>query len=125
MVTVQLHVYDLSKTENENINGVVRGLNSFTREISFGGIFHGGIEVYGQEWSFGYCQSGTGVYRVAPTTNSMYQFRETIQLGTTTLSASQVALPSDDSNFETLFERELPSGARGRGPIHLARHARR
>lgn len=29
--------------------------------FSLGGIFHGAVEVFGEEWSFGYCPTGTGV----------------------------------------------------------------
>ena len=43
------------------------------------------------EWSFGYCERGTGVYSCNPRDNPMYSFRETVTLGATTLSDSEVS----------------------------------
>lgn len=93
MVDVTLHIYDVTNTANDNLNGAVQMINSVTRELSWGGIFHGAIEVYGQEWSFGYVATGTGVYCVPPTTNTMYQYRESVSLGKSTLTHSEVRMP--------------------------------
>lgn len=49
----------------------------------------GAIEVYGYEWSFGYCPSGSGVYKMKPRENKMYTFRESLPLGETPLSRTQ------------------------------------
>ena len=49
----------------------------------------GAIEVYGYEWSFGYCPSGSGVYKMKPMGNKMYTFRESLPLGETPLSQTQ------------------------------------
>lgn len=45
-------------------------------------MFHGGIVVDGLEWSYGYCESGSGVYACKPKLNPMYVFRESVDLGT-------------------------------------------
>ena len=68
------------------------------------------------EWSFGYCERGTGVYSCNPRDNPMYSFRETVTLGATTLSESEVsaAVQAVMSNQETLpFARgTLGSGSK-------------
>jgi deubiquitinase DESI2 len=45
--------------------------------------------VYGYEWAFGFCENGTGVYRMKPMNNKMYTFRESLPLGHTALSETQ------------------------------------
>jgi deubiquitinase DESI2 len=45
--------------------------------------------VYGYEWAFGYCPNGSGVYRMKPMRNTMYMYRESLQLGHTALSETQ------------------------------------
>jgi hypothetical protein len=45
------------------------------------------LQVYGdEEWSFGYCENGTGVFSCPPCKNPMYTYRESIVLGKTTCS---------------------------------------
>jgi deubiquitinase DESI2 len=55
-------------------------------------VFHGGIEIYGKEWSFGLTEAAgvTGVYPVSPTQNPMYEYREAVVLGTTALTPAEV-----------------------------------
>lgn len=88
---VTLHVYDVTNTSSENTNtGIIR-LNTFTRAYcGVGGVFHGGIEVQGAEWSYGFCENGSGVYCCVPKQNPMYTYRESVPLGSTSLSPSQV-----------------------------------
>jgi hypothetical protein len=63
MSIVQLHVYDVTNTTSEVTNNVVKRFNKVTRDMmGIGGVFHGGLEVDGCEWSFGFCEDGTGVY---------------------------------------------------------------
>ena len=45
-------------------------------QIGIGGVFHGGVEVHGEEWSYGFCDRGSGVYCCRPKANSMYTLRE-------------------------------------------------
>lgn len=85
-----LHIYDVVSTENESTNLTVLRINAIGRFTTLGGVFHGGIEVNQKEWSFGCCQRGTGVYCCKPRENPMYSFRETVTLGATTLSESEV-----------------------------------
>merc|ERR1719159_1930132 len=55
------------------------------------GIFHAGVEVLGQEWSYGHAVSGrTGVYTCPPTCNLQHSHRESIDMGKTALSRKQV-----------------------------------
>lgn len=92
MALVALSVYDIKHPENEHVTTAVASLNALTRDgLRLGGIFHGGVEVYGEEWSFGYCERGTGVYRCAPRANPVYAYRESVPLGVTALSPARVA----------------------------------
>eukprot|EP00201_Polytomella_parva_P005526 CAMPEP_0175075394 /NCGR_PEP_ID=MMETSP0052_2-20121109/21972_1 /TAXON_ID=51329 ORGANISM="Polytomella parva, Strain SAG 63-3" /NCGR_SAMPLE_ID=MMETSP0052_2 /ASSEMBLY_ACC=CAM_ASM_000194 /LENGTH=612 /DNA_ID=CAMNT_0016344067 /DNA_START=306 /DNA_END=2144 /DNA_ORIENTATION=- len=66
-----------------------------TRDMGIGGVFHGAIELFGHqirgvEWSYGYCSSGSGVYECAARMNSMYTFRETVDLGFSHLSYKEL-----------------------------------
>jgi hypothetical protein len=91
MALVTLSVYDIKHAESAHITSAVTSLNTFTRDaLNVGGIFHGGVEIFGDEWSFGYCPSGTGVYRCAPRKNPMYAYRESVPLGVTSLSPARV-----------------------------------
>ncbi|KAI4988288.1 hypothetical protein ZWY2020_029918 [Hordeum vulgare] len=48
-------------------------------------------DVYGdEEWSFGYCENGNGVFSCPPGKNPMYTFRESIVLGKTSCSLLMV-----------------------------------
>jgi len=92
MALVTLSVYDIKHAENAHISSAVTSLNTLTRDaLCVGGIFHGGVEIFGDEWSFGYCPEGTGVYRCAPRKNPMYAYRESVPLGVTSLSPARVA----------------------------------
>lgn len=92
MTEVFLHVYDVANSESVKTNNAIVQLNKIFKDgIGLGGIFHSAIEVYGkQEWSFGYCESGTGVFSCRRTENPMYIYRESLSLGHTTLSPSKV-----------------------------------
>eukprot|EP00898_Chlorokybus_atmophyticus_P000528 jgi/Chlat1/1476/Chrsp12S02019 len=88
---VLLHVYDVTNSASGNTNAAIVHLNRLMRDgVGLGGVFHGGIEVYGEEWSFGYCERGTGVFCTVPTKNPMYSFRETVPLGMTALTQAKV-----------------------------------
>lgn len=91
MAEVTLHVYDVTNSGNVRANNAIMNLNKVMRGgIGLGGIFHGAVEVYGKEWSFGYCENGTGVFCCPPKANPMYTFRESVPLGYTSLSPSKV-----------------------------------
>jgi len=76
-------VYDLGQTF------VTRWHNKVTKSY---GAFHTGVEVYGQEWSFGmtFEDWSTGVTWNAPKENPDHTFRETLCMGYTTYSEKQV-----------------------------------
>eukprot|EP00250_Pteridium_aquilinum_P002000 c12212_g1_i1 orf=546-1472(+) len=92
MTEVFLHVYDVANSESVKTNNAILQLNKIFKDgIGLGGIFHSAIEVYGkQEWSFGFCESGTGVFNCRRTENPMYIYRESLSLGHTPLSPSSV-----------------------------------
>lgn len=58
---VHLNIYDIAKVSESAYGHALVRVNSITRGVGLGGVFHGGIEVYGVEWSYGYCEEGTGV----------------------------------------------------------------
>lgn len=91
---VLLHVYDVTNSTSQTVNSAVSGVNSLARAIGgglLGGIYHGGVEVFGREWSFGFVEGGgSGVYPCDPKKNPMYTYRETIDLGTTSMAPAEV-----------------------------------
>ena len=85
-----LHVYDVTNM-TEQMNGYVRSVNKFAfDQLGYGGVFHGAVEIYGREWSFGYCPRGSGVYAVAPKGNPDCTYRQSIELGATALDEAGV-----------------------------------
>uniref|UniRef100_A0A0E0A3Y4 PPPDE domain-containing protein n=1 Tax=Oryza glumipatula TaxID=40148 RepID=A0A0E0A3Y4_9ORYZ len=90
---VVAHVYDVASSGSSEGGGggggtAILHVNRFFKDaIGLGGIFHTAIQVYGdEEWSFGYCENGTGVFSCPPCKNPMYTYRESIVLGKTTCS---------------------------------------
>lgn len=80
---VLVRVYHLNKTV------VTRALN---RNFKSYGAFHTGVEVYGREWSFGmtFDDWSTGITWNPPGENPDHTFCETLSMGYTTLSPTQV-----------------------------------
>jgi len=88
--TVFLHVYDLHQANNY---GYIFGL----------GAFHTGVEVNGREYAFGgHEYSFTGVFDIAPKTAYGAIFRETVVLGQTSLSRSEIQKVLDDLSLDFL-----------------------
>ncbi|CAM0912478.1 unnamed protein product [Alopecurus aequalis] len=90
---VVAHVYDVACSGAEGGGGAtVLHINRIFKDaIGLGGIFHTAIQVYGdEEWSFGYCEHGSGVFSCPPCKNPMYTFRESIVLGKTSCSMLKV-----------------------------------
>lgn len=77
--SVVLHVYDLGGAAWSSANHLLKSLGT--------GAFHTAIEVHGVEWSFGGLQ---GVRSGTPGADPRYIHRESIEMGTTALSPSQV-----------------------------------
>jgi len=85
---VLLNVYDVSDTE------VIQRINRFTtanNAVLVGGVFHGGVEVYGREWSYGCTEDRrTGVGAVPPRCHPQHTYRSTVHIGNTNLSREEV-----------------------------------
>lgn len=85
---ISVNVYDVSQ------DPTVQRLNELLAHryipFKFGGIFHVGVEMFGQEWSFGFVACGTGVHKSPPRNHPHHHFRETIRLGPTGLSHEEV-----------------------------------
>lgn len=89
--TVMLHIYDLSG------NRVVEHANKLFRSLGTG-AFHAAVEVYGKEWSFGFCRSGTGVFSCPPKGCELHHYSESLHMGVTNVSRD---------SFEGLMEKLL------------------
>ena len=58
--------------------------------LSLGGVYHVGIEVAGIEWSYGYCDKGSGVFAVEPTRCSLGPLEEQVDLGEKDLRVDEI-----------------------------------
>ncbi|KAL5567928.1 hypothetical protein UlMin_024503 [Ulmus minor] len=89
---VILHIYDVTNSGSEKTNNTIMQINKIFKDgIGIGGIFHSAVQVYGEdEWSFGFCEQGTGVFSCPSGKNPMYTYREKIVLGTTNCSIFEV-----------------------------------
>lgn len=92
MREVVLHVYDVTNSGSEKTNNTILQINRiFKDRIGLGGIFHSAVQVHGnEEWSFGFCEIGSGVFSCPPRGNPMYTYRESIVLGETSRSILEV-----------------------------------
>ncbi|CAH9136985.1 unnamed protein product [Cuscuta epithymum] len=92
MTEVILHIYDVTNSASDKTNNTILQINRFFKDgIGLGGIFHSAVQVYGEdEWSFGFCEQGTGVFSCPAGKNPMYSYRESIVLGKTSCSVSKV-----------------------------------
>ena len=83
---VTLHVYDVSNDAR------VESINYYTKIVGLGGIFHGAIEVYGREYSFGGSREPgvTGIFACPPKRCPVHHYRESIYLGDCELTQAQV-----------------------------------
>jgi hypothetical protein len=80
---VTLHIYDVGDQK------AVTNVNKLLKPIGTG-AFHGAVEVYGEEWSYGYIDEGTGVFSNPPKECSMHTYRESVPMGETKLSEEEV-----------------------------------
>ncbi|CAN4078529.1 unnamed protein product [Withania somnifera] len=93
MAEVILHVYDITKSEgNDLLNFGVVQMNRLLKDgIYFGGIFHTAVQVYGNvEWAYGSCEIGSGVFSCPAANNPNYKHREKIVVGRTECSPHKV-----------------------------------
>lgn len=86
---VILHIYDVPSEEAlQRINGIARALGT--------GAFHAGVEVFGQEWSFGSSGEGddhedaTGVFSCPPRGCDGHSYRESLPMGHTSLTEEEI-----------------------------------
>jgi len=80
-----LHIYDVSNDKR------VAKFNSVTHVVGGGGVFHGAVQVYGLEYSFGGSdREETGVFCNKPRQCPMHHYRESIFLGDCDLTRAQV-----------------------------------
>ncbi len=74
----------------DNVSAIIAKVNKLGRDLGIGGVFHGAIQIADYEWSFGWCEVGSGVYVVEARKNPMYLFRETLDLGPTGKTKQEV-----------------------------------
>mmetsp|Transcript_115145 Transcript_115145/g.203236 ORF Transcript_115145/g.203236 Transcript_115145/m.203236 type:complete len:269 (+) Transcript_115145:46-852(+) len=83
-IPVNLHIYDVTtETTVRAVNGVFRAVGT--------GAFHAAVEVLGVEYSFGYCEEGTGVFECPPKGCEEHNYRESMEMKATTLTPDQIA----------------------------------
>eukprot|EP00930_Biecheleria_cincta_P071830 TRINITY_DN59290_c0_g1_i1.p1 TRINITY_DN59290_c0_g1~~TRINITY_DN59290_c0_g1_i1.p1 ORF type:complete len:257 (+),score=41.26 TRINITY_DN59290_c0_g1_i1:79-849(+) len=76
---VFINVYDL--------NEELRAVNNIVSDImQIGGAFHAGLEIHGQEWSYG----EDGVLCYEPRHHEVHVYRQSISMGTTLLTEQEV-----------------------------------
>lgn len=81
---VTLHVYSVSTAAS------VERANKVLGKICKTGAFHGAVEVYGKEWSFGSTEKGTGVFCCSPKQCEAHTYLHSLPMGSTALSKAQV-----------------------------------
>ena len=76
-VPVWLHVYDVGHAK------IIHKLDVVLKDfLHVGGVFHGAVEVYGKEWSFGFIEGGgTGVFPCQPRGCQLHHYRCTVSMG--------------------------------------------
>eukprot|EP00439_Symbiodinium_sp_Y106_P029465 s7143_g3.t1 len=58
--------------------------------VKLGGLFHVGVQVGDEEWAFGATLAGSGVCRHKPRGAEQHHFRESLPMGSTTLSKREL-----------------------------------
>mmetsp|Transcript_23318 Transcript_23318/g.73036 ORF Transcript_23318/g.73036 Transcript_23318/m.73036 type:complete len:399 (+) Transcript_23318:37-1233(+) len=88
---VRLNVYDLADIGMcVDLSEALASLNKHTMGLWEVGIFHAGVEISGVEYSFGYCEYGTGVYACEPRQAGGARFRTSIKMGRARYTARMV-----------------------------------
>lgn len=85
---VMLNVYDVSNSDFlQKVNAFTTGNN----RVLVGGVFHAGVEIYGEEWCYGATEDDrTGVCAVRPRSHPQHTYRATVPMGPTQLTIEQV-----------------------------------
>mmetsp|Transcript_23646 Transcript_23646/g.51721 ORF Transcript_23646/g.51721 Transcript_23646/m.51721 type:complete len:241 (-) Transcript_23646:35-757(-) len=76
---VILNIYNVGTSDKVNF------LNRLLRPFG-AGAFHCGVEVYGQEWSYGDYDEGTGVFACSPRLCEGHTYCESVSMGRTIMS---------------------------------------
>ena len=79
--TVYLNVYDLTNVGGTDLTGTLASLNRTLMRSWDVGLFHAGVEVAGVEYSYGFCEEGTGVFACEPRDACGAKFRQAIPMG--------------------------------------------
>lgn len=87
--TVLLNVYDVGEEE------LVQKINAWGTmgdKFLFGGVFHVGVQIYGQEYGFGMVEEPgiTGVCACAPRSNDQHKYKCTLDMGPTNMTEKEV-----------------------------------
>lgn len=87
---VNVHIYDVS--QEEKVQTLNRVLAHEYSPLKLGGVFHAGVEVLGLEWSYGFSDDETmpGVSCSTVRAHPMHHYRQTVALGKTSLSESEI-----------------------------------
>ncbi|CAE8657244.1 unnamed protein product [Polarella glacialis] len=87
---VHVHVYDV--TQEDSIRRLNKVLANKHFPLKFGGVFHAGVEVIGEEWSFGYTPSVKykAVNPDKPKMHPDHNYRQTVVMPKTKLSFLEI-----------------------------------
>mmetsp|Transcript_10080 Transcript_10080/g.25253 ORF Transcript_10080/g.25253 Transcript_10080/m.25253 type:complete len:194 (-) Transcript_10080:115-696(-) len=80
---VVLHVYDLGRSS------ALSQANRVFENVGMG-VYHAGVEVYGQEWSFAGGETGTGVYSCQPKASEVHSHYMSISMGRAALTEPEM-----------------------------------
>ncbi|CAJ1357645.1 unnamed protein product [Effrenium voratum] len=78
---VALSIYELHGTA---------AVTALTQLAGLGGAFHVAVQVYWLEWSFGWCEDGSGIQALHFGSSSLGRFRQRLPLGRTPLAPEEV-----------------------------------
>jgi len=85
---VLLNVYDIG---DANIFQRINAVSTVGDNVLIGGIYHAGVQIYGNEWSFGFTdEDDTGVFNVLPRMATQHTYRVTCPMGITQFSEREV-----------------------------------
>mmetsp|Transcript_40574 Transcript_40574/g.128906 ORF Transcript_40574/g.128906 Transcript_40574/m.128906 type:complete len:252 (-) Transcript_40574:107-862(-) len=82
---VTLHIYHVGRSSHVGL------VNEYLEAIGTG-AFHGAVEVYGREYSYGSQVLGTGVFDCYPQQCTTHRYWKSVPMGTTALSKAEVRL---------------------------------
>jgi len=84
---VLLNVYDVG---DDYVFRRINEVSAWGSSLSMGGVFHGGVEVYGAEWGYGFRENRSGVSSCIPRANEKHKYRSTVSMGHTRLNKEHV-----------------------------------